>query len=924
MQIASVFRFLISSTIIWFLVGPSCFAQGTQTGRPIGPEDIAKWNRIADPVAISPDGNWFGYRLVHPDGKVDAIIRCTTDETEFRFSDGQSSYDNIVFSEDSQWVAFTKSADPRAEDRVKASKLVSLVDLRTGKLVEFENVQRFVFSGKQSSWLALHLSQGETQQKQKGTTLVLHDLSTGNQTKVESVSEFAFTGDGSLLVWIIDTPSKQGNGLQLRNMNTGRIIPLETDTATYSHVSWTEGGSRSAVAVLKSMDDGHIDDKQYVVGFDNLSAEVPNKVIYDPAIDERFPSGMTISTSAAPHWAEDLSGIYFKIVRIKTTEDNRTAEATNLDEDTSADRPNLVMWDWRNKGDDLRSESRSSSSSERKRNYLCIYRVPEKRFVRLSKDSLDVRPDVSNKWALGVDTQEYDRTNSFWRSYQDLYVVDLNTGAHRLAMKRNENYYGSQGYKISPDGFSFLYCRAGQFFIYEIETGRSHNITKSVPTSFVSDEHLVKRPFTLPSAALWSIDGSVVLLSDGWDIWRVPTRGGTATNLTGNGKTSRIRYRIIRFANTSGVIDLADPVYLSFYDHKTKKRGFGKLNAASRGVNYLAREDADFSSDPLDDVPKLIKAKSAEKFVFPKQTFKEYPDYYVADGSFQQVRKLTGINSNERNFVWSSGVRVIPYKTSRGDTLYASLLLPANFESHKKYPLIVYVYERTSNVSYKFPQSLAIAFSPSMYASNGYAVLLPDLAYELNNPGISAARGIVTAVTAAVASGIVDQERIGLYGQSFGGYETAFTIARTDIFKAAAMGAGVTDLVSYYASLRNFKQPQYDYFETTQGRLGPLWQNLTAYIRNSPVYNAPRVSTPLLMWHNDKDDAVPWNQAIEYFNALRRLNRRVTLLEYEGEGHSFSKRVNAVDCTTRIKEFFDHYLLDKPAPKWLNTGVLGQ
>ena len=162
-----------------------------------------------------------------------------------------------------------------------------------------------------------------------------------------------------------------------------------------------------------------------------------------------------------------------------------------------------------------------------------------------------------------------------------------------------------------------------------------------------------------------------------------------------------------------------------------------------------------------------------------------------------------------------------------------------------------------------------------------------------------------------------------MQGHSWGGYQTAFLVTQTDIFKAAIAGAPLTDMVSMYSLIyRNTGGTNQAIFESSQGRFaGGYWDNMDAYIRNSPVYHAKNVRTPLIILSNDKDGAVDQTQGIEYFNTLRRLDKPVILLEYKGENHGLRLPKNQKDYTTRMREWFDHYLMGKPAPKWMEEGV---
>ncbi len=170
---------------------------------------------------------------------------------------------------------------------------------------------------------------------------------------------------------------------------------------------------------------------------------------------------------------------------------------------------------------------------------------------------------------------------------------------------------------------------------------------------------------------------------------------------------------------------------------------------------------------------------------------------------------------------------------------------------------------------------------------------------------------------------MVDADKVGLQGHSWGGYETAYLVTQTNMFKTAMAGAPLTDLVSMYSSVYwNTGSANQSIFEGSQPRLtSGYMDNPEPYIRNSPVYQAQNVKTPLLILHNDKDGAVDFTQGIEYYNTLRRLHKPVVMLEYKGENHHLAKPENAKDLLVRMREYFDYYLMGKPAPAWLKDGV---
>jgi dipeptidyl aminopeptidase/acylaminoacyl peptidase len=316
------------------------------------------------------------------------------------------------------------------------------------------------------------------------------------------------------------------------------------------------------------------------------------------------------------------------------------------------------------------------------------------------------------------------------------------------------------------------------------------------------------------------------------------------------------------------------------------------------------------------------KARNAEVFAFTRQTAVDYPDYYLTDGSFKDPKKVTDANPQQKDYLWTAGTKLIEYKGVDGKRLQGVIHLPANYEPGKKYPTIVYIYEKLSQGMHQY-QPPSLNGIGSYWTSNAYAVLNPDIAYRLNDPGVSAKECILPALDAAIATGVVDGDKMALHGHSWGGYQTAFMVTQTNRFKCAIAGAALTDLVSMYSLVyNNVGMANQPIFESSQGRFtGGYWDLQDAYLRNSPVYFAKNVQTPLLLLHNDKDGAVDFTQGVEYYNTLRRLQKPVVMLQYRGENHGLARPENRKDYAIRMKEFFDHHLMGKPAPDWWKEGV---
>ncbi len=888
----------------------------------------------------------------------------------------------------------------RTTRRPTVTKL-ALVNLATGEKKEFERVRRFAFNGDTPGWIAMQMSPPEAAGaagaaggpgaapgggapgaagaalaagagRVEGTDLLLYALGTGEMVNVGNVGEFNFDESGDWLAFTIDARDQVGNGVQLRNMRSGVVRALDSDKALYRRLVWAD--STLALAVLRGRPDSLNRDTLFAVvsftGFTPIAepngkaknaapAAGPRKTVFDPNGRADFPNGMKIAGDRPPRFAEDLSAVFFGIremnkVAARDPSPTNIARGSSLvtpgapgaggtinqprsGPDAEDELPSLVLWHW--KDPRLQSQQIVQEGADRAFNYLSEYRFAENKFIRLADDTIrNIVFLPHDRWAYGSDVREYQQAASYsGRNYADVYTIDLRTGARTQVLKKHPSPFVVP----APDGQRVMYWGTdANWWLLDIATGEKRNLTKDVPTSFADredDHNNLVPPAQQPFG--WSRDASAVLLSDGWDAWKVPVtaRGGAPVNLTVDGRANKVHYqRLYAFEATApaggrggrgggrggfaqgGVVrgfDLTQPLYFGTYGEWTKKAGISRVTPGRPGAQQLTFDDATYNYQ---------KARDADVFVYTRQSSTEYPNYYVASADLKGGRKITDANPEQAQFAWSSGVRLINYVSDKGDTLQGALYLPANYDPSKKYPLLVTIYEKRSQLANTFvsPNETSTP-NRSIYTSRGYAVLDPDIVYRVNDPGMSAVWCVVPAVKAAIASGVVDSARVGLWGHSWGGYQTAFLVTQTNIFKSAIAGAPLTDMVSMYSSIYwNTGGANQAIFESSQGRFkGNFIENTDAYIRNSPAFHANNVQTPLVILHNDKDGAVDFNQGITYFNTLRQLGKDVILLEYVGENHGLARPVNQKDYAIRMREWFDHYLTGAPAPDWMKDGI---
>ena len=916
-------------------------------------EDIQAWKGLGA-AALSPDGQWISYRVSPLQGDSDVIIRSTSSDKEYKIAVGEGGGAAASFSDDSMYAAVATAPTRKAAQAARRARRpiqngVTIITLADGTKTEVAKIRRFTFSNETPGWIALHRygpdagpgaapagppagraggpgGPSEPSSRPRGSDLILRDLASGDELSLGNVADFQFDKSGRWLAFTIDAADQAGNGLQLRDMTTGAVRVLDSGKAWYERPTWTEKGD--GLAVLKGKEDRAYRDRMHaVIGFTGFTANAaPKKVTFDPSTDKSFPAGMTISPNRSPTWTDDLDALIFGIHQPRKSDRPARPESADAPAaepaapatppapaaaDNADDKPNLVIWHW--KDPRLQSQQQVQENIDRSYSYASIYYPASQKFIRLADDDLrTVNINPKQKWAVGFDVRDYQRMGNLdGRQFRDVYAVNLTTGERKLALKKNRWVFGP-----SPDGTKFLYYQDKHFHVYDMATGQSRNITASVPASFVNveDDHNIVDPPRNPWG--FSSDSRHVVLSDGFDIWQVPVAQGTAVNLTVNGTKDGIRYRsrFVLDPEERG-IDLSKPLHVDVYGEWTKKHGFGRIEPGKPGVKTLTWDDASFG--------RLMKAKKADVIVYSKETRADTPNFYATTLAFGPAKKISDVYPDQKNFLWSGDAMLLDYTSDKGRKLQGSLFLPANYEKGKQYPMVVYIYERLTQGHNTYARPTSNGFNRSVYTSNGYAVLMPDITYHVNDPGMSAVWSVVPAVKAAIATGIVDPKRVGLQGHSWGGYQTSFLVTQTDIFAAAVAGAPLTNMISMYSLIyKNTGGTNGAIFESSQGRFTSGYSdNWEAYARNSPVYHAQNVKTPLMILHNDQDGAVDFTQGIEYFNTLRRMDKPVILLEYPGENHGLARPANQQDYTVRMKEWFDHYLKDAPAPDWMKEGI---
>lgn len=537
-----------------------------------------------------------------------------------------------------------------------------------------------------------------------------------------------------------------------------------------------------------------------------------------------------------------------------------------------------------------------------------------------------------SEWVLLSDNAKYARTSVWdYNNRRDISLVNVRDGSCKVVAEGLD----AGRFDVSPSGRYLVWFDNDEmnWFVYNTETGVKANLTARTGLPFYDEED--DHPTAAPaheSAPRWLEDESAVFIIDRYDIWKLSPDGESAVNLTGGvGRRTHNRFKIVDLKPDTrkpnerrcGVVRPLDPkqtVYLSVFNEESQENGFGRVNLArpSKTLEYF--------TDTV-TYKYVAGAAGTDRIFYQKGNFRECYDLYLTDNFFKTSTKVSAINPQMAGYRWGSA-ELFRWKAYDGTPLKGIVYMPDGVKEGEKLPVMIYFYEKNANNLYTFwsPAPSRSIVNIPFYTSRGYIVFVPDIVYKVGHPGESAYNCICAGAEALCeAYPSADRSRMAIQGQSWGGYQTAWLITRTNMFAAAGSGAPVGNMTSAYGGIRwGSGITRAGQYEHGQSRIGKsMWEPgaLDLYIENSPVFHVDKVQTPVLIMHNDADGAVPWYQGIEFFSDLRRLDKPAWLLQYNKEAHNLVERRNCKDLSVRLQQFFDHYLKGSPMPAWMKTGV---
>ncbi|NVJ89877.1 MAG: S9 family peptidase [Flavobacteriaceae bacterium] len=875
-------------------------------------EDYSKWKRVVS-TNLSPNGEWFTYAHLPNGGDPTLFIKKTSlnkDAFDYKIENASSP----SFSNDNAWVAYLISPSKKATEKLRKSRkkvfrTAELRNLATGDSIQFKRASSMKFS-ENGKYIAISLEKTESDKsKHKGQDLVLVDLTSLATMNFGNVSDYKFNKNSTLLAYTVDAAEMVGNGLYVYDLKNNSLKNLDSDRKIYSRLTWDDervlkkdwASKGTQLAVLKGEEDKKLEERINTLLVFSDVHQNPIKYEFNSSKSvQNFPKDYVVSERGNVMFNNDGSLVLFGI--------KEQEKKMKLDKDTIA---NLDVFHWND--ETINTVQQRRANRNRNFTYWVSYNLKNNKFTRLTDDSMrNLMVSRNASYWIGTDPKPYINDVNWGVTPADYYRVDLKTGSRKPILKLVNRTMG-----YSPDGNYYLFQKDSAIHVVDINKNKLTNISKVSGVQFMNLDHPYPHEKPPYGIAGWTKDGNSVILNHKYDLWSLKLDGSKAENITKNiGNKDEIEFRYVQLDYENPYIDTKEPMLLRAYGEWTKKAGFYELKVG-RSPKKLIFDDFAFS--------RIIKAKDTDKVVFTKESFVVFPDYHFSDLSFSKTNRLTDANPQQSEYKWGSKV-LVDYTNSKGDRLQGTLTLPPDYVKGKKYPMVVYFYEKMSDRHHRYYMpSYDDRPHGSTYSSNGYLFFQPDNVYEVGKPGTSSLDCITSATQKVIDLGYADPDKIGLQGHSWGGYQSSFILTQTDMFRCVVTGAPPTDIESFYNNIYgNTGTNHVGIMEIGQVRMGrnvTPWNSREIYQRENPMFHAPKIKVPFMILHGTADGAVDWTQGLEFYNATRRLGKEVIFLSYPGEPHHLRREANQKDFQIRMKQYFDHYLMDKEAPKWMVDGI---
>ena len=928
--------------LFFVVLGLAGLSSAQAQNQPLSHEDYDRWEEI-DTHSISDDGEWVLYRTSPPKGDDTLYVKQVDPRRTHEVPRGEEAR----FTADAQFVTFMVAPPYDSTRQAKLDDVppprrptddLGLLDLSSGDTTRVDRVQSYKLPDEGRDWVAYHHEppRPDTSEAEEGdgsddegddedadsAPLTIRHLDSGETWRYDNVTDYAVAEEGPLLAYTVaDSTGRSIRAAELDG-DAPQVTTLHSSELTYPQMALDDTGSQ--VAFLNGPDSTDVPHHE-----NTLHHWTPGDAESATLVESgasALPDEWLVSEQAGLSFSEDGSRVFFGTAPTPPP----PVEKDSLLEDEQVE---LDVWHWQDPYLQPMQKERADAKTEQ--TYRAVHVVETGRTLQLATEdvpAVTVGSEGNADVALGVTNRPYRQALSWdWPPAYDAYLIDLQSGERERILRNVQTIP-----QLSPTGEYVAWWDRESRDWKGLDTDTRERMTLSTSIPHPVFDHRHDRPYPAGPYGLagWTEEGEQVLIYDRYDVWSVdPDQPGAARAVTDElGRDNDLRLRHVSldtdrdpaaWGDRPNVVNpptvVSDTLLLSAFNVETKADGFyrDRIGGGDRPTELIMM-DRSFS------VPE--KADDADRLLYTRESVQEFPDLRVADRAFTDPERLSTVNPQQDEYRWAT-VELVEWTSANGEQLEGLLYKPEDFDpdSGREYPMMTYFYEQYSDDLHEHyaPAAHRSIINFTFYASRGYLVFVPDIHYEEGYPGESAMQSVMPGVTMLADRDYVDADRIGVQGHSWGGYQIAYMVTKTDLFAAAEAGAPVSNMISAYGGIRwGTGMSRMFQYEETQSRIGgSLWDMPMRYINNSPIFQADRIDTPLMMMHNDEDSAVPWEQGIELFVALRRLNKPAWLLNYTGEVHWPTDLAEIRDWTTRMQQFFDHYLKGAPAPRWLDRGL---
>lgn len=839
--------------------------------KDLTPADYGLWHSLRN-INLSDDGNWASFHLSY-DAADTLMLQNTADLTKIYIPNARKE----IFLQEGRHFVYLESDG------------LTKLDLYNNKSTYFPQVVDYKISNNHKYW-ALK-KRNPNAEGHVGQTLEVDEIEGMSTITIDNVVEYEFNTSGDVLAFVQKKASCYLLGVVILGKSSLQCVQLNRSENPITKLVW---GADRNLAFLEAL--GVEDHTVHWIMDVVHQQQVQSSSSLDKAImGKDFRILNTVSTTL--HFSNDGKKLFFHF-------QHKDERALSKNEDTL-----VQVW---NTADKLTYPNRIS--------YAEYYDNP--RMLAVWNQSTNTLKSIGTKESPNAIWGTNDKYIYTYGQFDDrvlsnddkiespIYVYDTNTAIPNFVMNREYQ----MPIQISPTGRYLSYFKSQDWWLFDALTKKHLNLTKDLNVIFVNEEYDWSGKIPPYGNPGWTKDEKEILFYDKYDIYKISTDGSKYRKLTNGRKENKI-YRIAPDENGNqlpGSFDLKAGTLLKIRDGRDHSTGYAILSENNSLITIIENEGY-LSNLKVDD--------KVETMIYTEENYDRPPALKKYSLVTKKISELHQSNPQHFDFKWSKS-ELVKYRLEDGTELKGALFYPSDFNDSINYPMIVNIYQKLSSTVNRYQNPTLLTgfdLNISNFTTNGYFVFCPDIVYKINEPGPSALRCVTTGVEAVLKKRGIDRKRVGLFGHSFGGYETSYIISQTDLFAAAVSGAGIQDLVSFYFSMAWLWQVPQSFrflnhimrFEKNYFEIPQMYEN------NSPIHFAKKIHTPLLTITGDKDTNVNWEQSVEMYNALRILEKEHIMLIYPGEGHDFFERSVQIDYNNKLNDWFGYYLKNEHKSKWM-------